>query len=229
MLIHSGLFVIALGFIGFFSSKSFHRYISLPFSLLLLVLVLFLSDQTGLSVNLFGYDLTLLRIDGLSRVFSIVFLLMTFCGLIFSINQKNNKETSWALIYAGSGVSAVLAGDLLSFFVFCEVMAIASTFLILGMRTELSRSAGYRYALVHFFAGILILVGIAGVIDTTGNITFDQLEFENIYAKFIFVGFLINAGCYPFSSWIPDSYPEASYLLRPDYDILWNYLCLIRK
>ena len=153
----------------------------------------------------------LLRIDGLSRVFSIVFLLMTFCGLIFSINQRNKKEISWALIYAGSGVSAVLAGDLLSFFVFCEVMAIASTFLILGTRTELSRSAGFRYALVHFFAGILILVGIAGVINETGNIAFDQLEFENVYAKFIFVGFLINAGCYPFSSWIPDSYPEASY------------------
>ena len=211
MLIHSGFFVIVLGFLGFFSSKSFHRYISLPISFLLLVLALFVSNQTGLSVNLFSYDLTLLRIDGLSRVFSIVFLLMTFCGLIFSINQRNKKEISWALIYAGSGVSAVLAGDLLSFFVFCEVMAIASTFLILGTRTELSRSAGFRYALVHFFAGILILVGIAGVINETGNIAFDQLEFENIYAKFIFVGFLINAGCYPFSSWIPDSYPEASY------------------
>ena len=211
MLIHSGFFVIVLGFLGFFLSKSFHRYVSLPISFLLLVIALFISDQTGFSVNLFSYDLTLLRIDGLSRVFSIVFLLMIFCGLIFSINQRNKKETSWALIYAGSGVSAVLAGDLLSFFVFCEVMAIASTFLILGTRTELSRSAGFRYALVHFFAGILILVGIAGVINETGNIAFDQLEFENVYAKFIFVGFLINAGCYPFSSWIPDSYPEASY------------------
>ena len=211
MLIHSGFFIIALGFLGFFSSKYFHRYVSLPISFLLLISALFVSNQAGLSVNLFGYNLMLLRIDGLSRVFSIVFLLMTFCGLIFSINQRNKKEISWALIYAGSGVSAVLAGDLLSFFVFCEVMAIASTFLILGTRTELSRSAGFRYALVHFFAGILILVGIAGVINETGNITFDQLEFENVYAKFIFVGFLINAGCYPFSSWIPDSYPEASY------------------
>ena len=211
MLIHSGFFIIVLGFLGFFTSKTFHRYISLPISLLLLVASLFVSNQTGLSVNIFSYDLMLLRIDGLSRVFSIVFLLMTFCGLIFSINQRNEKETSWALIYAGSGISAVLAGDLLSFFVFCEVMAIASTFLILGTRTELSRSAGFRYALVHFFAGILILVGIAGVINETGNIAFDQLDFENVYAKFIFVGFLINAGCYPFSSWIPDSYPEASY------------------
>ena len=104
---------------------------------MLLVLALFVSDQTGLSVNFLSYDLTLLRIDGLSRVFSIVFLLMTFCGLIFSINQRNKKETSWALIYAGSGISAVLAGDLLTFFVFCEVMEIASTFLI-RTRTELT-------------------------------------------------------------------------------------------
>ena len=41
MIIHSGLFVIALGFFGFFSSKSFHRYISLPITLLLLILALF--------------------------------------------------------------------------------------------------------------------------------------------------------------------------------------------
>ncbi|MAH35121.1 MAG: Na(+)/H(+) antiporter subunit D [Verrucomicrobiales bacterium] len=211
MFIHSGFFIIVLGFLGFFLSNSFHRYISLPITLLLLVSALFVGNQTGLSINLLSYDLTLLRIDGLSRVFLIVFLLMTFCGLIFSINQRNKKEISWALIYAGSGVSAVLAGDLLSFFVFCEVMAIASTFLILGTRTELSRTAGFRYAIIHFFAGVLILVGIAGVINTTGNVAFDQLEFSDIYTKFIFVGFLINAGCYPFSSWIPDSYPEASY------------------
>ena len=76
-------------------------------------------------------------------------------------------------------------------------MAIASTFLILGTepnfhvcRIPLCTSA--------FLAGILILVGIAGVINETGNIAFDQLDFENVYAKFIFVGFLINAGCYPF-------------------------------
>ena len=211
MLIHSGFFIILLGFLGLFSTQYFHRYISLPISLLLLVSALFVHDQSALSVELLGYDLILFRIDALSRVFLIVFLLMTFCGLIFSMKQKNKKEISWALIYAGSGVSAVLAGDLLSFFVFCEVMAISSTFLILGTRTELSRSAGLRYALVHFFAGILILVGIAGVINETGNIAFDQLDFENVYAKFVFVGFLINAGCYPFSSWIPDSYPEASY------------------
>ena len=90
-------------------------------------------------------------------------------------------------------------------------MAIASTFLILSAKTEGSRHAGFRYALVHFFAGVLIMIGIAGMIDTTGNISFNLLDFDNIYGKFIFVGFLINAGCYPISSWIPDAYPEASY------------------
>ena len=43
MLIHSGFFIIVLGFLGFFSSKSFHRYISLPISLLLLVSALFVN------------------------------------------------------------------------------------------------------------------------------------------------------------------------------------------
>ena len=79
MLIHSGLFVIALGFVGFFSAKSFHRYISLPVSFLLLVLALFVSDQTGLSVNFLSYDLTLLQLMAI-KVFSIVFLLMIFAA-----------------------------------------------------------------------------------------------------------------------------------------------------
>ena len=211
MLFHAGFSVIILGFLGFVFSNSFHRYVSTPVCFLLFITAIFIENQTGLFFSFSEYDLILLRIDSLSRIFLIVFLLMTFCGLIFAINQKNKKEISWALIYAGSGVSALLAGDLLSFFVFCEVMAIASTFLILSAKTEGSRHAGFRYALVHFFAGVLIMIGIAGMIDTTGNISFNLLDFDNIYGKFIFVGFLINAGCYPISSWIPDAYPEASY------------------
>ena len=109
---------------------------------------------------------------------------MTFCGLIFSINQRNKKEISWALIYAGSGVSAVLAGDLLSFFVFAKLWQLPLLFDSRN-KNELSRSAGFRYALVHFFAGILILVGIAGVINETGNIAFDQLELKMLREIYI--------------------------------------------
>ena len=187
MLFHAGFSVIILGFLGFVFSNSFHRYVSTPVCFLLFITAIFIENQTGLFFSFSEYDLILLRIDSLSRIFLIVFLLMTFCGLIFAINQKNKKEISWALIYAGSGVSALLAGDLLSFFVFCEVMAIASTFLILSAKTEGSRHAGFRYALVHFFAGVLIMIGIAGMIDTAGNISFNLLDFDNIYGKFIFV------------------------------------------
>ena len=211
MLIHPGLIFILLGVIGLITRKPIHKYISVPVAGIVFSISCFVDYQTALSFNFLGYKLALINIDSLSKVFLIIFSLMTFVGLIFAINQKNKKETSWALIYAGAGIVAVLAYDLLTFFVFCELMAIGSTFLIITSKTESSKKAGMRYAIVHFLAGTLILFGIAGHIAEAGTVVFNKLNIDDLYVQLIFLGFLINAGCFPFSSWIPDSYPEASF------------------
>ena len=53
------------------------------------------------------------------------------------------------LIYAGGALGAVFAGDLVTLFIFWEIIAIASVFLIWASRTEHAFGAGMRYLIIQ--------------------------------------------------------------------------------
>ena len=55
---------------------------------------------------------------------------MAFGGGLFALNQKSRLELPAAFLYAGTGMGVVLAGDLLTLFVFWELMAIGSTLVL---------------------------------------------------------------------------------------------------
>ncbi|MCX8232001.1 MAG: proton-conducting transporter membrane subunit, partial [Alphaproteobacteria bacterium] len=73
-----------------------------------------------------------------------------------------------------------------------------------------ARRAGMRYALIHFFGGVVLMIGLIGHISETGSVTFEAMQADSWARWLILGGFLINAGAWPISSWIPDAYPEAS-------------------
>ena len=68
--------------------------------------------------------------DKLSRLFAIIFALMAFGGALFALNQARRLELPAAFLYAGAAIGVVLAGDLLTLFVFWELMAIGSTLVL---------------------------------------------------------------------------------------------------
>ena len=101
----------------------------------------------------------------------------------------------------------VLAGDLLSLYLFWEVMAVSSTFLIIASRTKESREAGFRYILVHLIGGLFLLAGIVLYIQKTGTITFDYIGLSGLESYLIFIGIALNAAAIPLHAWLPDAYP----------------------
>ena len=56
-------------------------------------------------------------------------------------------------------------------FVFWEVMAVASTLVVL-LGGAGARAAGHRYIVIHLFGGVLLMAGIAGHVGETGTIAF---------------------------------------------------------
>ena len=69
-------------------------------------------------IELFGLTLTTVRVDGLSLIFSYAFLLAAFLGIIYALHIDDTRQQVAALIYSGSAIGAVLAGDLLTLFIF---------------------------------------------------------------------------------------------------------------
>jgi len=156
------------------------------------------------------YELILGRVDKLSMVFAYVFVIMSFIGMVYAIHIKEYGQHVAALFYVGSTLGVVFAGDLFTLFVFWEIMAIASVFLVWYRKTKASLDAGFRYVLVHLFGGCMLLAGIIIHVVTTGSIAFELFDFGTVASKFILFGFILNAAVPPLHAWLSDAYPAAT-------------------
>jgi multicomponent Na+:H+ antiporter subunit D len=167
------------------------------------------ADYIG-TLPFLGFELEPVKLTDSGRLFATVFCLMALVGGIYAYRQANTLELSAAFVYAGSAIGVTLAGDLLTLFVFWEIMALGSTLVIWAAQHEAAYRASIRYLMIHLLGGLLLMTGITGHIIETGSIRFEAMSLESISSYLILAGFLINAGAPPFSAWIADAYPEAS-------------------
>ena len=179
--------------------------------LVALYLILSINDTSQCQASFIGFELQFLHIDKLSRIFAIIFSIMTFAGVLFSYRQANTTELAAALIYAGSSIGVCLAGDLITVFIYWEIMALASTTIIWSAGTEKSARAGMRYITMHLLGGVLLMGGIIAWHNETGSILFQAMHPDSIGTWLILSGFLLNVGAPPLSAWLADAYPETSF------------------
>lgn len=157
------------------------------------------------------YQLTPLVVDKLSRLFATIFSLMAFAGGLYALRQSSRLEIPAAFVYAGSAIGVTLAGDLITVFVFWELMAVGSTLVIWSAGTRPAYAASLRYAMLHLLGGVILFAGVTGHLLETGDATFTRMAADSISHWLILAGFLINAGAPPLSAWLSDAYPEASW------------------
>lgn len=163
-----------------------------------------------LQLSLFDYDLTPVHVDKLSLVFGYIFHIALLINVIFSLHVKDTVQHVTGLIYAGSAIGAVFAGDLITLFVFWELTAVSSVFLIWARGTERSYRAGIRYLIVQVGSGVLLLAGVLVLVHDTGSLDFGRMELVGIGPWLIFLAFGIKAA-FPFlHGWLQDAYPEAT-------------------
>jgi multicomponent Na+:H+ antiporter subunit D len=182
--------------------------IALPAFVLLIILGL----EPGLygQVSLGALDLVPGRVDKLSLVFAYVFGIILIIGNVYALHVDDRVQHVAAMVYAAGALGVVLAGDLVSLYVFWELMVISSVWLIWQRRTDVSWRAGMRYMLVHAFGGMLLLAGLLAHYQATGSITFEAFETRGWSFYLILVAFMINAAVPPLHAWLTDAYPEAT-------------------
>jgi multicomponent Na+:H+ antiporter subunit D len=182
--------------------------LSLP--LLTIILVCGVPIGSVAYISFLDYILIPVACDSLSRLFGIIFSIMAFAGGLYALNHYRPYEITAAFIYAGSAIGVTFAGDLLTLFLFWELMAIGSTTILLTSGTSEALRASMRYLTVHIIGGSLLLFGIIAYTSGTGDLTFTFMQLNSFATWFILLGFLINAAAVPISAWLPDAYPEAS-------------------
>jgi multicomponent Na+:H+ antiporter subunit D len=210
-LLHPGLLLILSGLMIPFFHGTRRTLFVLLIPCLALVSVWNMSFGTDYSFQYLGYELILINLDALSRLFVTVFAITVFTGSLFCCKQASSKELAAAFIYAGGAMSVVLAGDLISLFIFWELMALASTLLIWSAQNTNSGRAGMRYIVIHLLGGVILMCGITAHVHETGSTLFTAMQPDSIATWLILCGFLLNAGAPPLTAWLADAYPEASF------------------
>lgn len=159
---------------------------------------------------LLGVELEMIRVDRLSTVFGIIFSIAATLGVIYNMYQQDPVQQVAGLVYAGAALGAVYAGDLLTLFVFWELTAISSVFLIWASGTERAYHAGMRYLIIQVGSGVLLMAGALTHYADTGSLLFEDFGLNSLGSTLIFLAFGIKCAFPLLHNWLEDAYPEAT-------------------
>ena len=165
---------------------------------------------TQLSVPLLEFELVLMRADRLSLLFGYLFHIGAFLAIVFSLHVRDTLQHVAGLCYAGSALGAVFAGDLITLFVFWELLALSSVFLIWARRSERALVAGFRYLMMHILSGVLLLTGVLLHLQQGGSLQFTYIGLDGLSGWLIFIAIGIKCAFPLLHNWLTDAYPEAT-------------------
>ena len=157
-----------------------------------------------------GQDILIARVDKLSIVFATVFAIMALIGTVYALHLSHPGQHVAAFVYVGSSLGVVFAGDYLTLYLFWEIMAFASAYLVFAQGGQRAIGAGFRYLMVHVTGGVVLLGGIILHGHSTGSFLFVPIGEMGPGTYLILAGFLLNAAVPPLNAWLTDAYPEAT-------------------
>jgi multicomponent Na+:H+ antiporter subunit D len=162
------------------------------------------------TIKFLSYNIEPVEGSPIRRLFATVFAIMVFVGGLYSFRIAKWYELAAAFAYAAGAIGVCFAGDLITMFLYWELMAIFSTIVVWCGGTPGAKAAGIRYAIMHLLGGVVLKVGIEGVVVGTGSIQIQPMLATDFSTWMILIGILINAAAPPVSAWLADAYPEAS-------------------
>ncbi|MDT8437626.1 MAG: proton-conducting transporter membrane subunit [Wenzhouxiangellaceae bacterium] len=179
-----------------------------------LVAMTLLSVGTAADWPVMDYTLAAVRVDAMTLVFVGLFHLAALLAAIYALEWIDRVQASSMLAYVGSGIGAVLAGDLVVLWLFWEMLALTSVVLIWARRTPEATAAGIRYLVFNVVSGVVLLAGIAALASAGHDLAIGPsagtIGLDSPGGWLVLIAFGIKAGFPLLHNWIPDGYANAS-------------------
>ncbi len=205
-----GLIMLAGALLIALTRGALRSAVVLTVPLVTLWVVWMIPDGVVATATYLDYQIQLVEGAPVRRLFATIFCIMAFVGGLYAYRTARGYELSAAFAYAAGAIGVCFAGDLITLFLFWELMAIFSTIIVFCGGTERSRAAGIRYAVIHLMGGVILKVGIESVMVNTGSVEIQAMRATDFGTWMVLMGILINAAAPPLSAWLADAYPESS-------------------
>ncbi len=185
--------------------------------------------------SLFGQDLLFVRYDALARIFAVVFHIAAALNVVYGWHVKDASEQWAALAYPGAALGGVMAGDWITLFVWWEMAALTSVFLVWSPQTRSTYLSGFRYLAIQIASGVALLGGVVLLFRESGSLMFggfgeigvltaSGLEHAadahgeahsggttwRLATLLVFLAFGVKSAFPLLHNWVQDSYPKSS-------------------
>jgi NADH-quinone oxidoreductase subunit M len=160
-------------------------------------------------------------VDGISAPLVLMAGVVILCGVLVSWNVEERIREFFAfMMFLGTSVFGVFASlDLFQLFFFFELAVFPKYLMIVLWGSPKTREYGGMKLTLYLFAGsVVALLGALAIYFGSGLRTFDMLalekagfsaEFQRFWFPFVFLGFGVLSGIFPFHSWAPDGHVAA--------------------
>lgn len=159
------------------------------------------------------------RLDSLSFYFAVVFLLLgailAFYTSTFPLGEGVARFRGVMLFVLACSLGVVMAGDLLSLFLFFESMSLTFFILAIHLKNRESISATFKFLYMTIGASVLYFMAMATVYYRSGTLSWTDggIMPAGPYTLLAFIGFLaafgMKAGMVPLHLWMADVYGSA--------------------
>ena len=171
-----------------------------------------LSGICGMGLNL--------RLDGFRSLYALVasfIWLMTglMSGEYFAHYKNRTRYYIFNQITLFATLGVFMSDDLMTTFIFFEIMSLASYPWVVHDENEGAMKAGKTYLAIAVFGGMVTLMGLFMAYNRTGSLSFDAISAARgrsdmlLPAALILVGFAAKAGLFPLHIWLPQAHPVA--------------------
>ncbi|MGD9966999.1 MAG: proton-conducting transporter membrane subunit [Hyphomonadaceae bacterium] len=158
-----------------------------------------------------GLPVVILNLDALNRIFGLAMMIALIAIGIFSGARRNRYEDAAILVLAGSAISALFVGDLISFVAAAALAGLAAAWVVFASPLAGSNRSGVRLLIWHGLEGLLFLVGVALHLSAgaEGSV-FTRLDSGAFGGGFILAALLIRIGAPLAHVWSKDAISHAS-------------------
>jgi len=204
--------------------KVFREFSNIIFTALLLITVLKVHGYVKefSAPFLFGVGLNI-SINPISWFFLFMIAFISFLSAVFSARFDYEREnTSWfyAIFFMKilGMIGLVLANDLLTFFIFWEIMSVSTYFIMIFKNTEKAHKAASRYLVLSIMGSLIYIVSALSLYTQAHSFMYGDIHDVLIYMStpFIFwtsiglsISFIMKSATMPLHLWLPDAYSNS--------------------
>lgn len=208
------------------SARKIYVCISLAISMVISLCAVYLS-QGGITLWKVTDRISIyLTVDNLSKLFATLMCIMfTLVGIYATdyMMHENNKARFFAfyLIVFGILNGIYMSGNLITMYLFYELMTLSSLPLVLHTLTQEAISAGYKYLYYSIAGAFLSLISIFFIYEYSSGSNFvpggfvnasevgDKMGLLLVFTMLAIIGFGCKAGLFPLHDWLPTAHPVA--------------------